>query len=265
MLNTFLYHVSAGSETYRYVKVAHEQPFDDESYTPIQITHTAPTFSEEPQDAEIDVTIIQSDDIPESVQVSELLLTPPPFPIILTIYELIGDDINPYYQGWVVRCQFKLTESVFVLHLKTLWHFYERESLTDSLSSLSRFSIYDPRAGVDISELGTSITITSLNDFRDVLTVTGITQPAPYYTGGFIEAPNLDKRTILSHVGNQLTLNGGFPRFTLDSTFPATIYPGDDLTYDTWANKFSALTNNGANWGGWQYTPNVDPAIRGVS
>ena len=259
MLNTFLYHVSAGSETYRYVKVAHEQEFNDESYTPIQITHTAPTFSEEPQDAEIDVTIIESSDI------GELLLTPPPFPIILTIYELIGEDINPYYQGWVVRCQFKLTESVFVLHLKTLWHFYERESLTDSLSSLSRFSIYDPRAGVSVSDLGVAVTITSMNDFRDVLTVSGITQIDGYFTGGFVEAPNLDKRTILSHVGNQPTLNGGFPRFTLDSTFPATIYPGDDLTYDTWANKFSILTNNGANWGGWQYTPNVDPALRGVS
>lgn len=259
MLNTFLYHVSAGSETYRYVKVAHEQEFDDESYTPIQITHTTPTFSEEPQDAEIDVTII------ESSEIGELLLTPPPFPIILAIYELIGEDINPYYQGWVVRCQFKLTESVFVLHLKTLWHFYERESLTDSLSSLSRFSIYDPRAGVSVSDLGVAITITSMNDFRDVLTVSGITQIDGYFTGGFVEAPNLDKRTILSHVGNQLTLNGGFPRFTLDSTFPATIYPGDDLAYDTWANKFSSLTNNGANWGGWQYTPNVDPALRGVN
>lgn len=263
MLNTFLYHISAGSATYRYVKVAHEQLFDDETYTPLQITHTLPTYSAQSQDAEIDVTIIESN------EVGELLLTPPPYPVILTIYELLGEEVNLYYRGWVVRCQFKLTESVFALHLKSLWLFYERESLTDSLSSLSRFSIYDPRAGIDISTLGVSVTVTSLNDFRDVLTVTGISEPVPYYRGGFIEAPNLDKRTILEDVtesGNRrLYLNGGFPLFTLDSGFPATVYPGDDLAYNTWANKFSTLTNNGANWGGWQYTPNVDPALRGVS
>lgn len=258
MLNTFLYHVSAGSQTYRYVKVAHEQEFVGEGYTPLQITHTAPTYSEEPQDAEIDVTIIESNEI------GELLLTPPPYPIILTIYELIDDDISPYYQGWVVRCQFKLTQSVFVLHLKTLWHFYERESLSDSLSSLSRYSIYDPRSGVDWSELGVAVTMGAPNDQRDVWTVTGVSLP-DNYRGGFIEAPNLDKRTILDFTGDQLTLNGGFPRFTLDTGFPATIYPGDDLTYETWANKFSSLTNNGTNWGGWQYTPNVDPAVKGVS
>lgn len=259
MLNTFLYKFTAGSATYRYTKVAHEQEFADEFYTSVQITHTLPTYSDEPQDAEIDVTLIESNEI------GELLLTPPPFPIVLTIYELLGATVTPYYLGWVVRCQFKLTESIFILHLKSLWHFYERESLTDSLSSLSRYSIYDPRSGVDLSSLGVPVTMGTPNDLRDVWTVTGITQPDPYFTGGFIEAPNLDKRTILDHTSNQLTLNGGFPLFTLDSGFPATIYPGDDLTYETWANKFSTLTNNGSNWGGWQFTPNVDPALRGVS
>lgn len=259
MLNTFLYKFNAGSATYRYAKVAHEQEFASEVYAPIQITHTAPTFSDDAQDAEIDVTIIETSGL------TELLLTPPPYPIVLTVYETIGTETNPYYLGWVVRCQFKLTESVFILHLKTLWHFYERESMTDSLGSLSRFSIYDQRSGVDISALATAITITALNDLRDVLTVSGITQLDQYFRGGFIQAPNRDKRTVLDHTGNQLTLNGGFPRFTLDSGFPASLYPGDDLTYETWANKFSTLTNNGANWGGWQYTPNVDPAVRGVS
>lgn len=264
MLNTFLYHISAGSQTFRYVKVAHAQELDNESYTPVQITHTLPTYSNEPQDAEIDVTIIQSDDVPESVEISELLLTPPPYPIIVTVHELLGDTITPYYRGWVVRCQFKLTQSIFVLHLKSFWHFYERESLTDSLSSLSRFSIYDPRSGVDWSTLGVAVTMGAPNDQRDVWTVSGVSLP-DNYRGGFIEAPNLDKRTILDFTGDQMTLNGGFPRFTLDTGFPATIYPGDDLTYQTWANRFSSLTNNGANWGGWEYTPNVDPALRGVS
>ena len=261
MIIDFLYKFTAGSATYRFAKGAHPVTVAEEAYEPIQITHTLPTFSNEPQDAEIDVTIR------ESVELAEVLLTPPPYPVMLNIYEYDHDTATatPYYRGWVVRCNFSLTESTITLHLKTVWHFFERESLTDSLSALSRYSIYDPRAGVDLSSLAKAITVSALNDQRDVLTVTGITEIDGYYSSGWIEAPNLDKRTILSHVGSTLTLNGGFPEFTLDAGFNATIYPGDDLLYATWANKFDVLTNNGETWGGWEFTPNVDPAVRGVA
>lgn len=258
MLNTFLYKFTAGSAVHRFAKIAHLQTFAGEIYEPAQITHTSPTWSNEAQDAEIDVTII------ESVELAEALITPPPYPITLDIYEWLGDTAAPYYRGWVVRCPFKLDQSVIVPHLKTVWHFYERESLTDSLSRLSRYSIYDPRSGADVSSLKQAVTVQTFNSERDVITVTGITQLDDYFSGGYIEAPNLDKRTILDHTGNQLTLNGGFPRFTLDTGFPTDIYPGDDLLYSTWANKFAAFTNNGEAWGGWEYGPNVDPAVRGV-
>lgn len=264
MIVDFLYKFTAGSAPHLFVKGVFPVTYDDEDYDPVQITHTLPTWSNEPQDAEIDVTII------ESIELAEVLLTPPPYPIILDIYEYDHDTetATPYYRGWVVRCQFSLTQSLIVLHLKTVWHFYERESLGDSLSRLSRYSIYDPRSGVDISTLAEAITVTGLNDQRDILTVTGISELPPYYKGGFIEAPNLDKRTILDDPdesgSRKLYLNGGFPEFTLGTGFNATVYPGDDLLYATWANKFASLTNNGENWGGWEFTPNVDPAVKGV-
>src|SRR5688572_13870901 len=258
----FLYRFTAGSATHRFVKGTFPVTYNGEDYDPVQVTHSLPTWSNEPQDAEIDVTI------KEPVELAEVLLTPPPYPVILDIFEYDHDTstlLSHYYRGWAVRCQFSLTQSLIILHLKTVWHFYERESLTDSLSALSRYSIYDPRSGVDISALGVAVTVTALNDQRDVLTVTGITQPDHWFTAGWIEAPNLDKRTVLKQTGGSLTLNGGFPQFTLSAGFNATIYPGDDLTYATWANKFQALTNNGEYWGGWEYTPNVNPAVRGVA
>lgn len=264
MIVDFLYRFTAGSAVYSFVKGAFPVTYNNEDYDPVQITHTLPTWSNEPQNAEIDVTI------KESVELAEVLLTPPPYPVILNIYEYDHDTetVLPYYRGWVVRCQFSLTQSLIVLHLKTVWHFYERESLTDSLSRLSRYSIYDERSGVDISALAKAITVTALNDQRDILTVTGISELPPYYKGGFIEAPNLDKRTILddpSESGSRkLYLNGGFPEFTLAAGFNATVYPGDDLLYSTWANKFASLTNNGETWGGWEFTPNADPAVKGV-
>lgn len=259
MLNTFLYHFTAGSAVYRFIHIDRALEHEDASYDPVQITHTVPTWSDEPQDAEIDVTV------KDSIDLSEILLTPPPYPIILNIYEWLGDAASPYYRGWVVRCRFKLTEPVIELHLKTVWHFYEREALSDSLSSVSRYSIYDPRAGADLEALKQAVTAATFNDQRDIITVTGITQIDGYFTGGFIVAPNQDKRTILDHTGGTLTLNGGFSRSTLDTGFPCDLYPGDDLLYSTWANKFAAQTNNGESWGGWEFMPNIDPAKRGVS
>lgn len=264
MLNTFLYKFTAGSHVSRLAKISHARTYADEEYLPANVTHSLPTWSEEPQDAEIDVAI------KDSTELAELLLIPPPYPIILDIYEWLGSSASAYYRGWVVRCQFRLTEPLAILHLKTVWHFFEREALSDAPGATSRYSIYDPRAGVDISSLKESVTVTEFNDQRDILTITGATSLPPYLTGGYIEAPDTDKRTILDDViegspaKRHLYLNGGFSRFTLDVGFPADVYPGDDLLYATWANKFAAFTNHGESWGGWEFTPTVDPAKRGV-
>lgn len=261
----FLYRFEAGSNTYRFTNIAENQTYNSEEYQFIEIEHTAPTFSGEPQDEEIDVTIIESN------AVAELFINgPPAYPIILTIleYDRDTDTADHYHKVWLVRAPFQLDDSVISFHGKGRMHFFEHESFTDSLSALSRYSVYDPRSGVDIESFRVGITVTALNSERDILTVTGITEPDDYFRGGLIIAPDRDMRTILSHVtesgDKKLYLNGAFPQFTLDTGFTADIYPGDDLVYGTWANKFGAVTNNGEAFGGWPFMPNVDPAVRGV-
>lgn len=261
----FLYRFAAGSQTYLFTSVAENQTYDGEEYEFIQIEHTAPTFSSEPQESEIDVTVIESN------AVADLFTNgPPAYPIILTIleYDRETDTSTYYYKGWVVRVPMELDTSILQFHVKTLWHFFDRDSFTDSLSALSRYSVYDPRSGVDIEAFRVGVTVTAFNSERDILTVTGITEVDDYFSGGMIVAPDRDMRTILRHVtegaDKKLYLNGAFPEFTLAAGFTADIYPGDDLLYATWANKFGAVTNNGESFGGWPYMPNVDPAVRGV-
>jgi len=261
----FLYRFEAGAATHTFTAVSANQTYNSETYLPRGISHTSPTFGTNPQAAEIDV------DASEALELAELFISgPPPYPIKLTIYEYdrVAQTATPYWRGWVVRSSFSLTASKLSLHCKTVWLYFERESFTDSLSSLSRYSIYDPRVGVDMESFRVGVTVTALNDQRDVLTVTGITDIDDYYTGGFIISPDRHVRTILKHetvAGNKrLTLNGAFPLFSLAVGFTADIYPGDDLLYATWANKFATQSNHGEAWGGWQYTPNVDPAVRGV-
>lgn len=261
----FLYRFEVGSQTFTYSDIALGVPYNDEDYTKIQIQHTSPLFSERPEEAEIDITIHEAATLPS------LFLNPLPYSVKVQIYERDFDteEVTPYYRGWVVRAPFRLTDSVVQLHCKTVWHYFDRASLVDSLSALSRYSVYDPRAGVDVESLRTGITVTAFNDLRDILTVTGITDLDGWFDGGIIRAPNNDRRTILKHITESgdvhLYLNGAFDEFTLSTGFSADIFPGDDLTYETWANKFSTETNNGEKFGGWPYMPNVDPALRGVS
>jgi len=263
----FLYRFEAGSQVLRFTDVAETQTFDDEDYDfNYGITHSRPKFSAEASESEMDV------DIHESSPLSDIFLDgPPAYQVKLVIYEYDRDAgaVSAYYKGWVVRSNFELDKSILSLHLKTLWHYFERETLSDPLTALSRYNIYDPRAGVDTEALRQTVTVTALNDERDVLTVTGIVQADDWFKGGMIVAPDNDKRTIIKHVtegaDKKLYLNAAFPRFTLAAGFTADLYPGDDLTYETWANKFAAETNHGEKHGGWQYTPNIDPAVRGVS
>lgn len=260
----FLFRFEAGSQVFAYAEDL-EVSVGDDVYEAVQIDHSLPTFAEEPQQSEIDISIH------EAVGLMDLFINgPPPFPVKLRIYEYdyLTEVATPWYRGWVVRTALELDRSIASLHCKTVWHFFDRESQSESVSTLSRYSIYDPRSQVDTSTLGQAVTVTAMNDERDVVTVSGASDLTGYYDGGIIIAPNLDRRTILQDVVSgltrQLSLNAAFPQFTLSTGFNAELLPGDDLTYATWANKFDSITNNGEKFGGWLYTPNVDPAKKGV-
>lgn len=257
----FLYRLEAGSSVYRFTDVAESQTYNDEVYDYIPIQHTAPKFSGEVQDAEIDITVWEANAI------TDLFVNGPPaysIKVIIYEYDRVANTATPYYRGWTVRPSFNLGDSIVVFHCKTVWHYFERQSFVDSLAALSRYSVYDPRSGVDIESFRVPVVVTGMNDERDELTVSGITQIDDYFTAGLIIASDRDMRTILKQTGGVLTLNAAFPLFTMATGYSADIYPGDNLAYDTWANKFAAVTNNGEAFGGWPFMPNVDPLVRGV-
>jgi hypothetical protein len=261
----YLYRLEYGSGLELYTNIASNQTHNNELYRFIPINHTSPTYSAEPQESEIDLFIYELNPI-----ATLFTFGPPPYPIKLHIYEYDRgtDTSTPRYRGWIIRPSFDLHGSTVGFRCKTVWHYFERESFTDSLSALSRYSIYDPRSGVDIEQFRVPITVDDFNDERDVLTVSGITQPDGWFRGGLIIAPDRDMRTILEHEtvsgDKQLTITGAFSQFTLSEGFTADIYPGDDLTYGTWSVKFGAATNSGEKHGGWLFMPNVDPAVKGV-
>lgn len=267
----FLYLFELGSgRNYFYTNIAENQIYDGNEYLFTQIEHTEPVFSEDDEESEIDVTIKSTDNELSNPIADLFLLSPPPYEVKIKIleYDREDDTAEVYYKGWIVRAPFDLERRTVSFHLKTVWLFFERETFTDSLSALSRYSVFDPRSGVDVESLRVPVTVTALNDFRDVLTVTGIAQADGWFSGGIFSTPDRDPRTILEHAtvtGNkQLTITHPYSQVLLDTGFTSDIYPGDDLTFETWTVKFGAQTGSGRAFGGWPYMPDRDPAVGGV-
>lgn len=267
----FLYRFDLGNgRTYFYTNISGNQIYDGDEYIFTQIEHTAPTFSEDDEESEIDVTM-KSTTSERSNPVSDLfLLSPPPYEVKVVIleYDRVAETAEPYYKGWIVRSPFDLEKRLVSFHLKTLWLFFERETFIDSLSALSRYSIFDPRSGVDVEALRVVATVTELNEFRDVLTVTGLAQADGWFDGGIFSTPDRDPRTILNDetiLGDrQISITHPYPQMLMDPGFSADVYPGDDLTFETWSVKFGAQTGGGRAFGGWPYSPDRDPAVGGV-
>ncbi len=257
----FLYRMDTDAGVFTYSGIgskealvdATAQTYDSEKYYPHLISHTQPTFSSDPTEADIDITV--SEDNP----VARMYLShPPPYTCKVRIYEYDRNaaSAEAHWAGTLLRVNFDLRGKV-TLRCR-VGHLFERETLSDSLAALSRYSIYDPRSGVDYEALKIVVTVTALNDWKDVITVTGVTNPPTWFKGGMMKAPDGDLRTIILQSGNdaappcQLTLNGAFPSTTLVVGSVVEIYPGDDLLHSTWDTKFSA----GAKHGGWAWMPN---------
>ena len=81
-------------------------------------------------------------------------------------------------------------------------------------------------------------------------------QPDGYYTGGFIQwsvGSNVNKRFIIGHTGDTITLNLGLTGLDVGTT--VEIFPGCDHRLTTCVNKF----NNELNYGGFPYIPIKNP------
>jgi hypothetical protein len=256
----FLYRFE-GSTVYRYTDQPFAQTYGGETYEASTASHSMPTWSSNPSDAEIDVTFKE-----DNAVANLYLIHPPPYKVKLRIYEYdrVTGAADAHWTGYIVRPSWDLLQSTVSIRCKTPGFMLERESVSDSLSPMSRYSVFDARSGVDVEATKITVTVTAINDLRDILTVTGITQIDDWFTSGVIVAPDGDQRTVLKHVTDagdkKLYLSAAFNSLSLDTGDTATLYAGDDLLYETWTVKYSA----GQAFGGWPFTPNHDPAKSGI-
>ena len=104
-----------------------------------------------------------------------------------------------------------------------------------------------------------AVTVTNIDTENFMITVSGITQPDEWFTAGVFEAQNGDKRFILDHTGDVLTLQQNFPSTTVRIGDDLTILAGDDHLFSTCQFKFGAFTGAGAAFGGNNLQANKNP------
>lgn len=115
----------------------------------------------------------------------------------------------------------------------------------------------DARCGVDIEALK-HITYMTTYDGFSITVQSDNGRPDGYYTNGFVVTP-FEKRAIVAHVGNVLTL--AFPLTKRNYKLAVTLYPGCDNGYNSdCLTKFA----NQVNFGGHPFIPNVNPFVSGI-
>jgi hypothetical protein len=133
------------------------------------------------------------------------------------------------------------------------------EGLAETFAPTCPYQTYHFPCPVPAASYRQAVTVTAIDLTNFTVTVTGITQPAAWFTAGVFEAVNGDKRFILDHTAGVLTLQQNFPTTTLKVGDSAVLLAGDDHLYSTCQFKFGADTGNGAAFGGNNVQANKNP------
>jgi len=190
---------------------------------------------------------------------------PPHGDTTLVIYrqnELTGD---PYkiWSGTVFSPRIEGVEAQFEC-LTDFELMARSEGLNDTFQSLCNWFLYDYPCPVNKANWKAITAVVSLDTENFTVTVSGASgQVADYFTAGYIEAANGDKRTIIddvvSGVNHVLTLQQNFPSTTLRAGDAADAYPGCDRAFSTGQVKFGAETGSGAGCGTNHVQTNQNP------
>jgi len=124
------------------------------------------------------------------------------------------------------------------------------EGLSEKWAPTCPFMTYQFPCPAQIANHSTAVVVSAVDTENFTVTVTGITQIDHWFNAGVFSVANGDKRFILDHTGDVLTLLQNFPVSSLKVGDSATLIDGDDHLYQTCRDKFGSETGNGAAFGG---------------
>jgi uncharacterized phage protein (TIGR02218 family) len=124
----------------------------------------------------------------------------------------------------------------------------ERAGLRGMFKRLCRHALYDSSCSLNAAVFRDTATITSI--VGSAITVVPMNRASGWYTGGFIEVGDVEKKMIRDHTNDELTLTG--VTASLKAGVTINLYAGCAHDRNACLNKF----NNFANYGGFEFIPN---------
>lgn len=165
-----------------------------------------------------------------------------------------GDPDNEYIVYWKGRVVgAKATGNEIHVECESVFTSIKRPGLRARFEYGCRRTLYARGCNVNRELYKLTGSVLSISGGITVAVSGAALQPAGYYTGGLLVAPNGATRFLTAHTGDQVTM--ARPISGLVGGMSVSIYPGCDHLRATCRNKF----NNEDNFGGFPFIPTRNP------
>lgn len=258
---TFLYQFSTPSGPYQWTNAPLPIPVVIDGVTLTfrhprgGISHNDPTMSTQADRGNLEIYVSHRNPIIRAHREF-----PPPGDTSVTVWRQneVGGDAQAIWSGVVVETPIVgSTGTIRCQHVAAL--VAGSEGLNEKWAPTCPFMTYSFPCPAQIANHSTSVVVVAIDTENFTVQVTGITQIDQWFNAGVFAVANGDKRMILDHTGDMLTLLQNFPISSLRVGDSAILIDGDDHLYQTCRDKFGSETGDGAAFGGNHLQANQNP------
>ena len=251
-----LYHFQGPSEEWTYTSGDRTFVHLSREFRPALIRRTAPTSSADGQGR---ITLRMARDNPVALAYRIFV---PTSTVWVAIYRTHLSDpdgeVVLYWSGRVRSVRWEGSEAM--LDCEPASAMLERDGLRPTFQASCNWTLYDGRCRVNDLAHQTPVDPAGIAGVG-TLTMTApefSSKPDGWWTGGYIVRNFADRRLIVGHAGNTITLH--LPFESIATTDVVHIYPGCDHTLATCRDKFGNLPN----YGGFPFVPRKNPFTDGL-
>ena len=232
---------------YRYTSSDVPVTIGGNMYTPTPITCSGADFSQEDSSASITVTLPRTDAV-----AAFFLAYTPVQPITLTIHRKHRSDAESVvsFIGTIVSVAFSASEAKFTV--APITQAFKRRIPSIVYQSQCNWALYGAGCGLDKDDFKVVAIVDAVSGNTVTATEFGA-QANGWWTNGWLQKSNGERRFIVDHSGEVVTLMSPFSTLAVSESVDA--YPGCDRTEAICASKFNNLINHM----GWARIPTRNP------
>lgn len=257
-----LYEFGLGTDRFRFTSQSAAVSFGGFTFAPTAIKRNNPKLTDERSGVQLIVTV------PTTLSVAqEFLNIVPAKRMSLTIFRQHRSDTPTpetitFWKGFVTNVKYK--DQIAELVCQPVQALFSREIPRQDYASLCNHVLYDTACGVVRATFSDNVTVTAISASGDVLTLDSLSTARPadttFFTGGFVERADNDKRLILEYTfgTDQVRILLPFEGLSVNEIVTARAGCAHDII--TCRDKFDVVPN----YGGFPWSPDTNPFEVGV-